>query len=130
MFLALLTNKYVLGAIAILAILGGVFYYGYSIEEKKFSAYRQELEAKTNLVDTLISQRDEAIATKTVEEKVVVQTKIQKVQNDVEKIVEKPIYRNVCLDDDGLRAANSALTAGATATGSTPAEVPVPNPAK
>ena len=27
----------------------------------------------------------------------------------VEKIVEKPVYRDMCLDDDGLRAVNTAL---------------------
>ena len=95
-----------------------------------FQKYKDDLQAKTNLVDVLISQRDEAIATKTVEEKVTVQTKIKEVQVNVDKIVEKPIYRNVCLDDDGLRAANSALTAGASAAGIPPAEMPSPNPAK
>ena len=27
----------------------------------------------------------------------------------VEKVVERPVYRNVCIDDDGLRSINDAL---------------------
>lgn len=32
---------------------------------------------------------------------------------EVERVIEKPIYRNVCLDDDGLRAVAAALGASA-----------------
>ena len=32
------------------------------------------------------------------------------ITKEVEKIVEKPVYRDVCLDADGLRAVNAALT--------------------
>lgn len=38
----------------------------------------------------------------------------------VDKIVERPVYRNVCLDDDGLRALNSAVT------GTQPSSEPAP----
>ena len=33
----------------------------------------------------------------------------QTITETVEKIVEKPIYRNVCLDSDGLRALSAAI---------------------
>jgi len=38
-----------------------------------------------------------------------IRTEFLVVTSEVEKIVEKPIYRNVCLDDDGLRALSAAL---------------------
>lgn len=47
----------------------------------------------------------------------------------VDRIVEKPVYRNVCLDDDGLRAANAALAAAGAAGGPHPA-VPGPDAAR
>lgn len=31
------------------------------------------------------------------------------ITKEVEKLVDRPVYRNVCLDDDGLRAINSQI---------------------
>lgn len=44
---------------------------------------------------------------------------------EVEKVVERPVYANVCLDADGLRLANSAL-AGSSAAPRVPAN-PLPS---
>lgn len=33
----------------------------------------------------------------------------QTIHDQIHDIVERPVYRNVCLDDDGLRLANAAL---------------------
>lgn len=41
----------------------------------------------------------------------------------VEKLVERPVYRNICLDDDGLRALNDQIRRAAN-----PAESGVPVP--
>lgn len=49
-------------------------------------------------------------------ERVVYQT----ITETVDRIVERPVYRNVCLDDDGLRALNSAVR-GAAGDSSKPA---------
>lgn len=38
----------------------------------------------------------------------------------VNQIVDRPIYRNLCLDDDGVRCANSALVGGKAAAGCKP----------
>ena len=35
----------------------------------------------------------------------------------VEKIVARPVYRNVCFDDDGLQQLRAAIAAGAPASG-------------
>ncbi|MDO6646208.1 hypothetical protein [Acinetobacter guillouiae] len=39
------------------------------------------------------------------EQRVITETKIREVQ----KIIERPIYHNVCIDDDGLRIINSLI---------------------
>lgn len=44
----------------------------------------------------------------------------------VDKVVEKPVYRSICLDDDGLRVANEALT-GTLAPAAKP-DKPMPRP--
>lgn len=36
------------------------------------------------------------------------------IHDQVERIVDRPVFRNVCLDDDGLRLANAALSGIAT----------------
>jgi len=41
----------------------------------------------------------------------------EQIHHTVERVVERPVYRNVCADDDGLRQVNAAL-AGRPATDS------------
>ncbi|MHA3051821.1 hypothetical protein [Acinetobacter sp. ANC 4640] len=42
------------------------------------------------------------------------QVKIQTVRDTVQKIVERPVYRNVCLDSDGLQQLGKAISLGKT----------------
>lgn len=42
------------------------------------------------------------------------QVKIQTVRDTVQKIVERPVYRNVCLDSDGLQQLGKAINLGQT----------------
>lgn len=44
----------------------------------------------------------------------------------VEKLVDRPVYRNVCLDDDGLRAVNEALRGPPADPGKPAGPVPAP----
>lgn len=43
------------------------------------------------------------------------------ITKQVDKIVDRPVYRNVCLDDDGLRVINDALRGEAAADPGKPA---------
>lgn len=40
--------------------------------------------------------------------------RIRTIRTTVEKIVDRPVYRNICFDDDGLRALTSAIQPGAS----------------
>lgn len=53
-------------------------------------------------------------------ERVVYQT----ITETVDRIVERPVYRNVCLDADGLRALNDAIRGGPADTGVAAPAVP------
>lgn len=55
-----------------------------------------------------------------------IRTEFITITEEVERVVEKPVYRDVCLDDDGLRALRAAIGPGAAA--SEPARA-VPGPA-
>lgn len=48
----------------------------------------------------------------------------------VDRIVERPVYRNVCFDDDGVREANAALAGTSTARSQPDAAVPKPDAAR
>lgn len=48
----------------------------------------------------------------------------QTITETVERIVDRPVYRAVCLDDDGLRALNAAITGREPATGEPAPVVP------
>ena len=54
----------------------------------------------------------------------------QAVSKVVTRIITKPIYSNVCLDSDGLSAANAALAGQPPSTGGTPSLVPTPDTTK
>jgi hypothetical protein len=59
-------------------------------------------------------------------DKTAIQTVFRTITKEVEHVVEKPVYRNVCIDPDGLRVANRAIAGGSAASGPAPA---VPRPA-
>jgi hypothetical protein len=61
-----------------------------------------------------------ALAQKTEQTHVVYQT----ITKTVDRIVERPVYRDRCFDDDGLRAANAALAGAAAALGRSNGTVP------
>jgi len=54
-----------------------------------------------------------------------VETRYQTITETIEKIVDRPIYRNVCLDPDGLQALRNA--AAETATPEPSRTVPTPD---
>lgn len=41
-------------------------------------------------------------------------TKVETVTRTVQKIIERPVYKSVCIDDDGLQQINSLIEAGNT----------------
>lgn len=62
-------------------------------------------------------------------DKVKIRKVFQVVNQEVERVVEKPVYRDICFDDDGLRLVTSTILA--TPTTSQPAgAVSRPNPTR
>ena len=53
-----------------------------------------------------------------------IRTEFKVITQTVEKIVEKPVYLNVCVDDDGLRALHQAITEDRPAPGESGAALP------
>lgn len=61
--------------------------------------------------------------------KVQIRTEFQTIYQDVQHVIEKPIYRNVCFDDDGMRQLSRAIGAQ-QATGESAPVVRSPDPAQ
>ncbi|MGH7260147.1 MAG: hypothetical protein ACREI9_05630 [Nitrospiraceae bacterium] len=106
-----LVNPYVLLAFVIWSavLVGGGFWKGMAIE-----ADRCEVRIGKLTMDAAQRRETElgrAIVSATKLEKRNAETKVvfREITKTVDRIVERPTYRNVCLDDDGLRAVNAAL---------------------
>jgi hypothetical protein len=48
----------------------------------------------------------------------------KRIEIEIEKVVDRPVYRDRCFDDDGLRYANAALAGALTPTGEPHGAVP------
>ena len=77
-------------------------------------------EAAAKATQKKLEQVDQA-AVAHEKDKVQIRTQIKTVIQEVERIVEKPVYRNVCLDDDGLRVLRAAIRPAAAASQPAPA---------
>lgn len=85
-------------------------------------AERQELAAKEQAIR---AQRGDTAAAGHEADKRQIEVEIREVIKEVERVVEKPVYREQCLDADGLRVLSDAIR------GATPASQPasaVPRP--
>jgi hypothetical protein len=106
--------------IAILAVVGvitatviGIYRSGYSAGEAAVKleweeASRAQKEKEANQIKAAAA----ALEAERAKRKVVYRT----ITQTVDKIVERPVYRNQCMDDDGLRCVNAALR-GESASG-------------
>lgn len=97
---------YLIAGIAILAILSGI---AYRIRESGKDAIRLEW-AEANRIQREAESKRIAAAAKALEaanakRKIVYRT----ITKQVDKVVERPVYRNVCLDDSGLRCLDAAI---------------------
>ena len=114
---------FVVGAIA----LAGIYLYGRSEGAK---SVRLEWEEATRVQREKEAQRAAEAATEL--EKVKTKTKVvyRTITQEVDRVVEKPIYRDVCLDPDGLRLANAALVGALTPAAQPDSEMRGIDPAK
>lgn len=56
--------------------------------------------------------------------KAAIEVRYQTIEKEVQRVVEKPVYRNICLDDDGLRLVRDALAGPASAASQPAGSVP------
>ena len=68
------------------------------IEQKQLKA----LAEKQNLINQVSADYEQVKSEQRI--------KVETVTREVQKIIERPVYNNVCLDDDGVSAINTLIT--------------------
>ena len=115
--------KLAVAALALLAAFGA----GWKIEGWRWDAsekaaveaalahYQQETKQAAGASAALAAQQEQT------------NVRIRTITRTVDRIVVRPVYRNVCLDADGLRAVNAALTGKAALARQPDGTMPAPD---
>lgn len=124
---------YGLVALAIITALGGI---GYKIHDSGYKsaqlacaeekeAQRKADEAAQQILDNQWLAAAQQLEKARGEKRIVYRT----ITQSIDKYIDRPVYRNVCLDADGLRDANAALS-GATLPAKPADSVPATPPTR
>lgn len=90
----------------------------WQVQSARHDAYLYKQEVNARAEARLRRQNAETAATGFEAARVVIQKQIEVVTEEVERVVTKVEYRDrICLDDDGVRAANRALSGSAVDPG-------------
>lgn len=97
---------YAVLALAALGALGGIYWNGYSSGSAAVKLEWQAANAKARAEEAAKGQASEAkLEDSRAKTKILYRT----IKREVEKVVDRPVYLDRCLDDDGLRLANCAI---------------------
>jgi hypothetical protein len=88
------------------------------------------LEAERAHTEALIAEieRTNTVAAELEVERGKSKTIYKTITKRVDKIIDRPVYRNVCLDDDGLRLVRAAIAGQAPDSGEPVSPLPKPTP--
>ena len=107
---------YLIAGVAALAIISGLAY-------KTYEAGADSIRTEWAAANEEARKREAAASAKAAADLEAERKKrrvvIMEVTNYVDKIIDRPVYRNVCLDPDGLRCVNAAIL-GTDAAGCKP----------
>lgn len=107
---------YAVLALAILAMLSGI---AYKIRESGKDAIRLEWADANRLQREAEAKKASEASTSLEKDRAKAKIIYRTIREQVDKIVDREVYRNVCFDADGVLRANAALVGGA---GSTPGQ--------
>ena len=90
----------------IAALLVGAYFY---VHHKGYSEAMQEVAIAQKKVDKKQQEKYDKLAQELEDTKKKRQENVRTITKTVEKIIDNPIYRNVCISDSGLSVANASL---------------------
>lgn len=116
---------YLIGTAAVIASLGGIFY---AVDHRGYVRGKAEVQAEWNAAVDAEAAREVVqsnaaasnLESKNAQARVVYRT----ITQAVDKYIDRPVYRNVCFDADGVRDVNAALSGTLAAAGQPDGRVP------
>lgn len=93
---------YLAGAVAALALLLGSFFYGVSVGKDREAVKLQKSIDRMVAAQRSIDQSAHAIDEAAAERDQQRHTIVREIIREVPTVVERPVYRNVCIDDAGV----------------------------
>lgn len=96
-------------AIALVAGLVLGFGAGWRVQGWRMDAALADIERKQQAAEDARAEKADTAAESHAKNSEAIRTEVQTVIREVPRVVEKPVYRNVCLDADGLRLIRQAL---------------------
>lgn len=91
-----------------LAVCTGVVI-GWSITDWWLSGELEDLQNKLKSQKTKIEYVNKVVVEQVEVEKVVYKDRIKRIEKLVPEIIERPVYKNICLDEDGVSAFNTYM---------------------
>ena len=109
----LLRNWKLIAVLVVIAIFISAWQYDHAAQYKR-GRDSMAAEISSRLKDSAIekAKSDQVISEKYQSEKAVREEKERVRYVQVQKIVEKPVFRNICVDSDGLSVINAAIADG------------------
>lgn len=121
---------YAFAGLAIVATVGGVYWkVTRDADAKGYARAKAECEAAARLQREAEIGKHNLAATELEKGNAKARVVYRTITREVDKIVERPVYRNVCFEPDGLRRANAALANAGTAASQLDERMPQPLPA-
>ena len=82
---------------------------GWSITDWRLSGELEDLQNRLKNQKTKIEYVNKIVVEQVEVEKVVYKDKIKRIEKLVPEIIERPVYKNICLDEDGVSAFNTYM---------------------
>lgn len=92
-------------ALIVALLTGGYFY----VHHKGYSEAMQEVAIAQEKVDKAQREKYDKLAQELEDTKKKRQENVRTITKTVEKIIDRPVYSNVCIDDSGLSVINASL---------------------
>lgn len=104
----MIPSTWLFGAIGGLALAGAAYTYGDSNGANRVIARNAKAEAAAVVAMQKAQARIDAISSQLAEARRDQDTQFRTIYHEATKIIERPVYRNVCVDADGMRLLDRA----------------------
>jgi hypothetical protein len=122
-------NQFVIYGLIAAAVFASGAYSGHKVTANSYKADMLEVERAANERFKAESKKLNEVAAALEAAKNEKQIVYRTITKTVDRIIDRPVYLNVCLDDDGLRVINDALAGKTADPGKPDAAMPATKPA-